>query len=109
MGSSGRKKKIGSSLKRLFSTGSRRNSGSGLENEYLPTPSSPNEAFRTPTLSLPSTPTKTPQNPFFRHNSESRSFKPPLMRQHSQPNTPCGTERRDNLKTRIIKDQQNHL
>jgi len=82
-----KKKKLGSSLKRLFSSNNRRNSGSGLENEYLPTPSSPNDTFKA-FGSLPSTPTKTPQNPFFRHSSESKSLKSTLSRQVSNPMTP---------------------
>jgi len=82
--SKAKKKKLGSSLKRLFSSSNRRNSGTGLENEYLPTPSTPNDTSKT-FGSLPSTPTKTPQNPFFRHNSESRTQRPILSRQFSNP------------------------
>jgi len=85
--SKSKKKKIGSSLKRLFSSSNRRNSGTGLENEYLPTPSTPNDTFKM-SGSLPSTPTKTPHNPFFRHNSESKSHRSSLTRQLSNPATP---------------------
>jgi len=82
--SKAKKKKLGSSLKRLFSSSNRRNSGTGLENEYLPTPSTPNDTLKS-FGSLPSTPTKTPQNPFFRHNSESKSQRPSFTRQFSNP------------------------
>jgi len=85
--SKAKKKKLGSSLKRLFSSSNRRNSGTGLENEYLPTPSTPNDNLKS-FGSLPSTPTKTPQNPFFRHNSESRTQRPILSRQFSNPTNP---------------------
>ena len=100
-----KKKKLGSSLKRLFSSSNRRNSGTGLENEYLPTPSSPNDAFKA-FGSLPSTPTKTPHNPFFRHSSESKSLKTPLTRQLSNPLTPTTPDKGTNPSSRWYYNTQ---
>jgi len=88
--SKAKKKRLGSSLRRLFSGSSRRNSGTGLENEYLPAPSTPNDIPKS-FGSLPSTPTKTPQNPFFRQNSESRSLRSTLTRQLSNPVSPSSS------------------
>jgi len=87
-----KKKKLGSSLKRLFSSSNRRSSGSGLENEYLPTPASPNDPSKM-FGSLPNTPTKTPHNPFFRHSSESKTLKIPVNRTLSQPLSPITPEK----------------
>ena len=58
------KNRLGS-LKRLFSSGARRGSSSGVENEYLPTPAGHQGG------SLPCTPTKLNNNNIFRLSSDS--------------------------------------
>ena len=66
-GSKSRTKKRLGSLKRLFSTGNRRGSSAGVENEYLPSPSPSGNQYG----SLPSTPTKVTNNNVFRLSSDS--------------------------------------